>query len=271
MRIVPLGLTVLLGFWASLHAEVLPLSGDGDARIRVATYDPDEVYRLYAVVGFDLRLEFAPDERFVTVDGGDLDAITYSTHDNVFSFKPRVQGANTNLAITTSRHSYYFQYSAVRESELDGTQPRMYVVRFRYPPDPASPESRAKQQAERVDRDLAQAEQGRPRNTDYWYCGDPSIKPVAASDDGVHTRLRFAPRSELPALFVRASDGSESLLNFSLEAGDVVIHRVAAQFVIRRGKLTGCIVNKGFLGGGTRLDSGTVSPAVERSTRTPRP
>jgi len=49
-----------------------------------------------------------------------------------------------------------------------------------------------------------------------------------------------------------------------MDAGDVIVHRVAKQFVLRRGKLTGCIVNHGFVGGGARLDSGTVAPSVER-------
>ena len=95
----------------------------------------------------------------------------------------------------------------------------------------------------------------------------PTLQPVAASDDGVHTRLRFAANAELPAIFVRNDDGSESLLNFSMDAGDVVVHRVARQFVLRRGRLTGCIVNKGFGGGGMRLDSGTVTPEVEREVQ----
>ena len=40
------------------------------------------------------------------------------------------------------------------------------------------------------------------------------------------THLQFNARGELPALFVRNDDGSESLLNFSIEDGDVLIHRV---------------------------------------------
>jgi len=35
---------------------------------------------------------------------------------------------------------------------------------------------------------------------------------------------------------------------------------------VRRGLLVGCIVNKGFDGGGLRLESGTVSPEVQRQT-----
>jgi type IV secretion system protein VirB9 len=102
------------------------------------------------------------------------------------------------------------------------------------------------------------------QNSDYWYCGQPMLRPVAASDDGVHTRLRFAANSDLPAIFVRNEDGSESLLNFSMDAGDLIVHRVARRFVLRRGNLTGCVVNRGFGGGGERLDSGTVAPNVER-------
>lgn len=253
-----------------IAAEVLPAPGDGDPRIRVTTYSPDEVYRLYAEVGYDLRLEFSKDEAFVSVDGGDLDAITYLAHDHVFSFKPRAALAETNLTVTTSRRTYYFRYGTSPLADLDAQRPVMYVVRFRYPPE-TSAESIAEQHAAQITKDLSQSSKDRPNNKDYWYCGAPSLKPTAASDDGVHTRLTFSPRAELPAVFVRNADGTESLLNFTVEGGDLVIHRVAAQFVLRRGRLTGCIVNEGFGGGGTRLESGTVSPRVTRETKAPLP
>jgi type IV secretion system protein VirB9 len=251
-------------------AEVLPAAGEGDPRIREAIYSPNQVYRLYAVVGFDLRLEFSNDEKFVSVDGGDLDAITYSAHDHVFSFKPRAASADTNLTVTTSRRSYYFRYSTMSHSGIRDQPPVMYVVRFHYPSE-TTPESAAQERAEQIERDLAEAPQTRARNDDYWYCGAPSLRPVAASDDGVHTRLTFPARAELPAIFVRNADQTESLSNFSVAAGVVVIHRVAAQFVLRRGHLTGCVVNKGFAGNGARLGTGTVSPDVTRDTKVPIP
>ena len=119
--------------------------------------------------------------------------------------------------------------------------------------------------------ELAKAREARPHNTDYWFCGDKSVKPTAAFDDGVQTRLTFAARSELPVLFVRNDDGSESLLNFSIDQGDVLIHRVAARFIVRRGRLAGCIVNKGFAGSGERLKSGTIAPDVTRERKDPHP
>ena len=56
-----------------------------------------------------------------------------------------------------------------------------------------------------------------------------------------------------------------------MEAGDVLIHRVARRFIVRRGGLTGCIVNQSFAGGATRLESGTVAPDVQRERKDPRP
>jgi type IV secretion system protein VirB9 len=88
-------------------------------------------------------------------------------------------------------------------------------------------------------------EQG-PKNLDYWFCGSPSLRPVEASDNGLHTRLRFAEHAEWPAVLVREDDGSESLVNFSVRGRELLIHRVARQFILRRGKLVGCVVNRGF-------------------------
>jgi len=232
-------------------------------------YSPDQVYRLYAFVGYDIRLEFRRDERFVSIDGGDLDALTYSARANVVSLKPRAEGAELNLAITTTRHTYYFEYTALAGRPDAAAGAVMYVVRFRYPTEPD--EHARKRVAEQIDAALNEASRKRPQNRNYWYCGAPSLKPTAASDDGVQTRLTFAARAELPAIFVRNADGTESLVNFTVNEGDVVIHRVAARFIVRRGKLAGCIVNKGFVGGSVRLDTDTVSPEVERQAKVPRP
>jgi type IV secretion system protein VirB9 len=260
----------VLAFACNIHAETLPTKGQTDQRIRTALYSPDEVYRLYGFVGFHLDIEFDADESFTSISGGDLDALTYSAHENVLTLKPKVASAEMNLAVTTNKHRYYFEYTASDLPPGRHGEPVMYAVRFKYPPPPkAAGDSMTPE--ERIQRDLARAPQARPHNIDYWYCGNPSVKPLSVSDDGVHTRLTFAAKGELPALFVRNDDGSESLLNFSLSEGDVIIHRVAARFIVRRGKLTGCIVNKGFVGAGDRLGSGTIAPDVNRDVKDARP
>jgi type IV secretion system protein VirB9 len=248
---------------------VLPAQGHVDERIRTALYSADEVYRLYGYVGYHLDLEFEADETFASLSGGDLDGLTYSAHANVLTLKPKVAATEMNLAVTTNKRRYYFEYSVSARRPASSSDPVMYAVRFSYPK--PMPSADGLTEEERLKLELAKAREARPRNADYWFCGAKSIKPTAASDDGVQTRLSFAARSELPVLFVRNDDGSESLLNFSIDQGDVLIHRVAARFIVRRGRLAGCIVNKGFVGSGERLKSGTIAPDVTRERKDPHP
>jgi type IV secretion system protein VirB9 len=240
-------------------AESVPVRGIVDSRVRVAAYDGDEVYKLHGFIGYQIDLEFEAGETFTGLGAGDSEGLSFVGQDNHLFIKPKAEKVATNLTVLTSRRHYQFEYIALSQHPATDDPRVIYALRFTYPPPPTQSAA-----AKQVDSQLERASTKRPQNIDYWYCGKSTLRPVAASDDGVHTRLRFAANSDLPAIFVRNEDGSESLLNFSMDAGDVIVHRVAKQFVLRRGKLTGCIVNQGFVGGGTRLDSGTVTPEVER-------
>lgn len=248
--------------------DTLPAKGTVDSRIRVAVYNSEEVYRLHGHAGYQIDLQFEPGETFVGLGAGDLEGLSFTAQDNHLFLKPKAASVATNLTVLTTRRHYQFDYVSLGRPTGARQPDVIYALRFTYPPLPGAPNPEV---AARLEAQLDQASLARVSNNDYWYCGDAALKPVAAWDDGVHTRLRFSTRSELPAIFVRNEDGGESLLNFSIEAGDLVIHRVARQFSLRRGKLTGCIVNKGFGGSGERLASGTVAPSVERATPGVRP
>ena len=230
-----------------------------DRRLRVAAYAADRVYRLTAYVGYQIDLEFEPGERFMGLGAGDLAGLRFAAQDNHLFLKPRAAAIDTNLTVLTNRRSYQFEYSS-NARRPDPTQDEVvYALRFTYPPPPAAGVA--------LERRLEAANAAQPHNLAYAYRGSESLKPQAAWDDGVQTRLRFGARGELPAIFVRNDDGSESLVNFSIAGSDLVVHRVAAQFVVRRGRLRGCIINQKFDGSGTRLKSGTVAPTVERALR----
>ena len=255
---VALALTVL---HAGARAETIPSKGSVDARIRLATYDGNEVYKLRGFVGYQIDLEFEPGETFVGLGAGDLEGLSFVGQENHLFLKPKAAKVATNLTVLTSRRQYQIDYTALSQRPISDDDV-IYALRFSYAPSPTR--SAADAAAKRLDSQLESGSSSRPRNIDYWYCGERALRPVAASDDGVHTRLTFSANADLPAVFVRNEDDSESLLNFSVDAGDVVIHRVAQRFILRRGKLTGCVVNLGFSGGGKRLESGTVAPDVER-------
>jgi type IV secretion system protein VirB9 len=252
---------LLFTFVAGAHAETAPAPGLLDSRIRVAPYSADEVYLLRGFVGYQTDLEFESGETFLGLGAGDIDAISFVAQGNHLFLKPKAAKVGTNLTILTTRRTYQVDYSA-SATHPDASEPVTYALRFSYPPV-------AKEGSDAGA--LALAETHRPKNIDYWYCGDASIMPVAASDDGVHTRLTFAAKAEQPAIFILNEDGSESLLNFSMDEGDVILHRIAKRLIVRRGALTGCIVNKGFVGGGEALKSHTASDEVVRETQGPRP
>jgi type IV secretion system protein VirB9 len=249
-------------------AETIPTRGSVDSRIRTTSYNADEVYKLNGFVGYAIELIFEDGEAFSGTGGGDLGGVTIDAHGNSVLLKPKAAIVATNLVVFTDRRAYRFDYSVSSRRPDGHAEDLVYAVRFVYPP---KKDANGENIDTKINRELAGADKTRPRNVDYWYCGRKSIMPTAASDDGVHTRLTFGDRSEIPAIFVRNEDGTESLLNFSMDAGDVVIHRVAPKFILRRGRVAGCIVNKGFEGAGLRLDTGTVSPHIERDIKERRP
>tara|TARA_Y100001972_G_scaffold118488_1_gene158643 strand:+ start:521 stop:1357 length:837 start_codon:yes stop_codon:yes gene_type:complete len=246
-------------------AATVPPTGKVDARVRVVTYNPEDVVTLHGYVGYQIHLQFAEGEEFVNLGSGDNAAFDVGAERNHFFIKPKEARASTNLTVLTNRRAYHFDYTVSATAPKGAAARRMvYSIRFSYP------EEEARLLAAETERRRAEARMNqaadRPRNTNYWFCGSDSLKPMTAYDDGVQTRLRFQARSEFPAMFVQNDDGSESLLNFNVEADEVVIHRVARRFVLRRGQLVGCVVNQSFAGGGARTPNNTNAPSVHRTT-----
>jgi type IV secretion system protein VirB9 len=246
---------------ASAAAQAVVASPPTDHRIRSLLYVPDQVVRLHGWVGYHVDLEFEAGETFVTLGGGDLEGLTYGAIANHLVIKPKAPTVRTNLTIITNKRTYVIDYQVSAGRPDPMTDELVYSLRFAYPP------ISGPTPANQITEDLAASPVARYQNMNYWFCGNSLLQPIGASDDGVHTRLRFATSAELPAIFFRSDDGSESLLNFTMDGPDVVIHRLARRFILRRGKLTACVTNKGFVGSGERLDTGTVSPQVHRQTR----
>lgn len=249
---------------AAAHAQSFLSALRPDPRIRVVPYRADAVYRLRGYVGYQIDITFAPGEHFTGLGVGDAKGIAFAADGNHLFLKPRAARVATNLTVLTNRRTYLFDYEARSQRPDPSGADVIYALRFEYP---AAVMSAASREQRRVAADFAAARRARPRNYDYWYCGDPSLKPAAAWDDGVQTTLVFGAHAELPAVFALNEDGSESLVNFDVQAGRIVVQRVARRLIVRRGKLVGCIVDRAFTGGGERLASGTLAPNVKRLVR----
>ena len=255
----------------SAAAETIPARGVVDPRVRVVAYNPDDVIKLQGYVGYQIHMQWAEGEEFINLGAGDVGGLDVGAEKNHFFLKPRQEKVGTNLTILTNVRTYHFDYTVSKAPpNALAAKDMVYSIRFTYPLDDAR-QAAAEQARHGAETRYAAAVAARPKNVDYWYCGTSTLKPISAYDDGVQTRLKFAARAEMPAIFVKNDDQSESLLNFNVEQDEVVIHRVARRFVLRRGQLVGCVVNQAFEGGGERLKSNTTVPGVQRDTRGANP
>jgi type IV secretion system protein VirB9 len=133
--------------------------------------------------------------------------------------------------VVTDRRRYLFEYSAEARRPDPKIDEVIYSLAFQYPEPPrAAP--------------VVVKETQRPPNTDYGFCGARSLRPLSVSDDGRQVRVRFRAMSDWPAVFVQNADGSESLVNFTVERDALIVHRIAPKLILRRGKSTACLIHR---------------------------
>ena len=241
------------------------LVNEAESRLRTIDYSPVEVLALTGFVGYHIHFEFAPDEHFVTLAAGDTAGLDIGAEANHLLLKPKRATAGTNLTILTNRRSYFIDYRALARTPLPGEL--IFSVTFRYPPVEKSPGA----SVGAPDAGPALEAITPSTNRNYWYCGRAELRPMHVDDDGLQTRLTFQPRTDLPAIYAASADGAESLVNSHVEDDTVVVHRLAARLVLRRGRLVGCVVNRSIDAAPRRAASGTVRAGIERTTREVRP
>ncbi len=112
-------------------AQVRPTPGPGDPRIQSVLYDANQVVQLQVASGYQLAIEFAPDERIENVAVGESSAwqVTPNKRGDRLFIKAVQPGVTTNLTVVTDARSYVFELQP-----MFGPLPDMaYTVRFTYP------------------------------------------------------------------------------------------------------------------------------------------
>lgn len=261
-------LKVLLAF-ALLPLPVMalqvPKSLPSDTRIKVVTYDPNNVVKIVGHFGYQTFIVLGPGEEVMDLGGGDTEAwdIGVATNGNSIFIKPKAPDPATNLTVVTNKRHYNFDLVAYPRNSKD----KYYMVRFRYPDEEARARA-AKGGKARTEALLSTATGTKPHNLNYWVQGADSLTPNAAWDDGVFTYIRFAANREFPAVFYAIEDDEESLVNTHIEGDLLVVERIAKKLVLRKGNLVACIFNESYDPNGIALPTGTVSQDVQRVIRT---
>ncbi len=200
---------------ATLAGQVRPRPTGGDPRVQSVQFQPDQVISLEVAPGYQLMLEFAPDERIESVAVGDSAAWQVTPNrsgDRVFV--KALQALPSNLTVVTSARLYAFDLNP-----LFGPSAEMaYVVRFTYPG--AESESAAPDQGPAVE--------GR-----YRLSGARALRPSRISDDGQHTYIEWPRDRTLPAVYALDESGRESLVNGMMREDLFVIDAVVRRLVFR--------------------------------------
>jgi type IV secretion system protein VirB9 len=199
-------------------AQLRPTPGAGDPRIQTVLYDPDQVVLLQVSTGYQLTVEFAPDERIENVAVGDSGAwqITPNKRGDHLFIKPTTNSVITNLTVITDARTYVFELAP------GGGVTPAYTIRFDYPKPPA-PEAGA----------TPALEAGR-----YKLSGAPALRPDAISDDGVKTYIIWREDQTLPAVFVIDRQGRETLADGAMRDGRFVLDSVNDRLIFRFDKQT---------------------------------
>lgn len=206
---------------APVLAEYTPRTGGKDARVRIATYQERQVYRLSVSMTHVTTVEFGQGETIRSIIAGDTEGFQLDgvPGGRAFAVKPNARGVHTNITVYTNRRSYYFNVQ-------EASSPTYYVVQFRYPKDNARPSNVVAQQAP---------------NHNYAASDRTEFTPTSIWDDGTFTYFRFSRNAPVPAIF-RHSNGRERTVNSQqIENGVLRVSGVSSQWVLRLGEEIVCI------------------------------
>lgn len=269
-----------MGLAASALAVETPRQAPDDGRIRFVDYQPFNVVRIVGTLRSSVQIEFAADEDIAHAALGNTVAWEIAPAGNILFLKPRESQPATNLSVVTTRRdgskrSYQLELTLSqgkegRDGSVGPASDTFFYVKYRYPSDDA--ERRRQEAAQRnavakageASQVLAFHESYGPRNWRYTAQGAETIEPKSVYDNGKVTTMAFAGNTEIPAIFLVNTDGSESLVPKSVQGELVLVHAIAAKFILRRGHDVLCLFNEGYSPDGLDPGTKTTSPAVER-------
>lgn len=256
---------------AGVHALDTPKPGKNDHRVRYVDYVPGEVVKLVAHFGYQINIVFAEGETVLPkgVYMGDGEAWKFATMGNNVFIKPKEENGRTNMTILTNRRSYTFDLTSHWSKKNRSDSDDMYFqVNFRYPAEEAARTAAvAAAQAAKRRLDDKMARTFETVNTNYTVQGSDELAPDEASDDGTFTKLTFKGNRPFPAVYVVNADGSESLVDRTVEGRTLVLHLTAKKFVLRKGNTVACVFNESYDPIGRENTTGTTIPGVVRTIK----
>lgn len=211
------------------------MANASDARIISVPYDTNAVVSLNLKRGFVTQIVLEDSEEIMDAAVGDsLNWIVVAKKGEYRVYiKPKGMATHSNLLVVTNKRSYSFDLNVLPDGARSKDDTPEYKVSFRYARSAEDPtlshgKESSKSEANTVELNRNYSMQA-AKNSE-------SITPNVAYDDGRFTYIRIPNNREIPAIFERADDGVETLVNFHIDGDLIVIHQVSKRFVLRLGK-----------------------------------
>lgn len=236
-----MAMTVTIPVWAAQ----IPRGLSTDRRIKTVVYNADDVTVLQVHYGYTTDILFDNHETVETVAVGDSLVWETKPVGNHLFIKP-MAASTTNMTVLTNSRHYNFQLTSANSRY---PQDQVYEVKFLYPD---SNDNLGKSDGH------THPAQCNPTqcNWQYTFTGDKTIAPIQAFDDGRLTYFKFRSSGNraMPAIFSVDNHRHESLVNYHLEDGYIVVHGVKKQFTLRNGSQVTCIYNDAAIGDWTSIE-----------------
>lgn len=206
-----------------------------DSHIKVVQYDPNNVVLLNGQYGYQTQITFAPNEVVRNVSLGDSMAWQAVPVANNLFLKP-VASSKTNMTVLTNANSYNFQLDSQQQDVAPTYKLQFVYMQGGYD---ASGQSNA----------VATFEPDQ-LNWKYSYTGDSSLAPVSIFDNGQFTYFKFRQGgvSRQPSVFIVDQHRNETLVNYHMQGGYMVVNAVAKQFTLRDGETITTVYNNFAIG-----------------------
>lgn len=210
-----------------------------DGRLKTLVYNADEVFKFTGYFYYQSIIEFEEGEAIQNLSVGLPHFWQIQQVGHRIFIKPvsnTAEEATTNMTVITNKRTYFFELHA-DEAENINEQGIPFIVRFVYP------ETEKTGEIEQVNRSRI-ITNTKNLNYNYTISGPENISPIKIYDDQVFTYFEFRENAPIPAFFEVNSDGYESVVNYRIEDGILVVEKIVSQFTLRYGDDIACVYNE---------------------------
>jgi len=215
-------------------AEISPRAGAHDGRITYASYQEGQVYTVPVRVLNITMIELGEGETIRSIAAGDTESFQVEKLEgnNVFTIKPVLDGAQTNVTVETDRRFYFLNV-------VEGKARPSWSVKFAVQGSARGPTSRSR---------VAPLPEAPPPKMRYRIISrtkGANFAPIGISDDGAKTYFQIPGAAATPTIFRVDAEGREYAVNSSMDGAVIIVSGRSSRWVVRHGEDHACIEGEG--------------------------